>query len=228
MSNFVESITQAQLSKNQYVDEIFDKQQIYLHHTASSPDPFGVIEWWQSNKDRIATAFIIAGNSGVMKRWKDGEIVQCFSSKKGAWHLGVSRADLARGEPGSKTSTMLNLNSVGIELCNWGYLIQKNGKFITYEGNAVPENQICEYTTPFRGYKHYQKYTDAQIESMRKLLMYLCDLYSIEKKFKGKEIFDIDKRALRGENGIFTHVSVRVDKFDCHPQPELIQMLESL
>jgi len=34
--------------------------------------------------------------------------------------------------------------------------------------------------------------------------------------------------ALDGKAGIWTHVSYRYDKSDCHPQPELINMLKTL
>jgi hypothetical protein len=33
---------------------------------------------------------------------------------------------------------------------------------------------------------------------------------------------------LSGENGVFTHCSVRKDKFDVFPQAELIEALKSL
>ena len=41
-------------------------------------------------------------------------------------------------------------------------------------------------------------------------------------------MWDISDKALAGEAGVWTHVSFRTDKSDCHPQPELIQMLKSL
>lgn len=44
----------------------------------------------------------------------------------------------------------------------------------------------------------------------------------------GQNPFDVNKEALNGLPGIWTHVNVRADKFDCSPQPELIAMLKSL
>ncbi len=41
-------------------------------------------------------------------------------------------------------------------------------------------------------------------------------------------MFETNKQALNGYHGVFTHVSYREDKSDCHPQPELIQMLKSI
>lgn len=224
-TEFINSIIQYRLPETQYINETVKKDQIFIHHTASSANPFGVMEYWQSNVDRIATAFIIGGKTPLNKRWKDGDILQCFQSAKWAWHLGLKASDLVNG---GRSSRDMNAKSVGIEICNWGYLTLRNGKFYTYAGSTVPDNEVYEFTTPYRGYKYYQKYTDAQLESTRKLLQYLCDTYQINSKFKGKEIFNIDRRCLMGESGIWTHTSCRKDKFDCFPQPELIQMLESL
>jgi len=41
-------------------------------------------------------------------------------------------------------------------------------------------------------------------------------------------MWDVNEDALNGEPGVWTHVSYRSDKSDCHPQPELIDVLKSL
>lgn len=227
MTNFIDTIKQNKLPSDQYVDKVYSKHQLYLHHTASDSDPYSVIKWWKDTKEAVGTAFVIAGRT-KSDRWKDGDIFQCFSSQKAAWHLGLTQKHLNVAKPGNKTSSWLNLDTVGVEITCWGQLVKSPKGYKTYAGTYVPEEHIQEYTDGFRGYHYYEKYSDAQLESARELLLYLCDRYDIDKKFKGMEMFDIDKRALRGENGIWSHVSVRPDKFDCHPQPELIQMLKSL
>jgi len=213
-----------------YIDETFEKHQIYIHHTASSADPFGVIGYWKGNHNKVGTPYLIAGKANSRKKWVDGEVFKLFPSDKGIWHLGLTAKHLAAGGPNHKTSKFLNLCSVGIELCNWGYLVEKNGKFVSYAGEVVPDSEIQEYDAPFRGYKHHHKYTDAQLTSLRLLLTELGSLYNIDTKYKGDAMFDIDKRALCGEPGIWSHVSVRPigEKFDMHPQPELISMLKTL
>lgn len=224
-NNFVNSITQARLPDSQYMNDVVDKDQIFIHHTASSSNPYGVLEYWGGTAERVATAFLVAGNPGSSRKWKDGEILQCFYSRKWGWHLGLKSYHLVKG---GRSSQNLNAKSVGIEICNWGFLSLRDGKYVSYAGAVVPEKDVVKYDTPYRGHKFYQKYTDAQIESTRKLLIYLCDTFDIDPKYKGYEIFDINKRCLMGENGIWTHTSCRPDKSDCHPQHELIQMLESL
>ena len=41
-------------------------------------------------------------------------------------------------------------------------------------------------------------------------------------------MWEVSQDALCGKPGIYTHVSFRKDKSDCHPQKELIQMLKEL
>ena len=86
---------------------------------------------------------------------------------------------------------------------------------------------MCELDTPYKGYKYYHNYTDAQIESTRQLLVYWGELYNIPLTYN-KDIFDLTPRAYKGEAGVFTHNSVRPDKVDVYPHPKLIEMLKSL
>ena len=211
----IQAIKQVRLSDNQYFAETSPKTQIYLHHTAGNGNAEGVSRYWNGNDSRIATAFIIGEN---------GTIVQCFSSKHWAWHLGIDQEDFARN--GAKYSN-LNKLSVGIEVCNWGYLKKKGDKFYNYAGGVVNPSYVTELETPYKGYKYWYKYSDAQIESLRQLVVYLCDTYDIPKDYRS-EIWAIDKEAFKGNKGIFTHNSVRKDKSDMYPCPRVIEMLKNL
>ena len=211
----IEKIVQKRLSKDQYVDELTDKKQIYLHHTAGGPDAVSVANYFQQKVGRVATAFIIGAN---------GTIVQCFSSKKWAYHLGLKQQVFTEAGVSYKS---LDKISVGIEICNYGPLTKRNGYYYNYVGGKVDYTEITILDKKYKGYIYWQKYTDAQIESTRQLLVYLCDTYDIPRTYFAT-IFDIDKRALRGESGIFTHNSVRKDKSDIYPCPRMITMLESL
>lgn len=208
-------IVQERLSNNQYFQEEAKKTQIYLHHTAGGGNAVAVSRWWQSNADRIATAFVI-GNKGT--------IVQCFSSRHWAYHLGIDNQDFA--VHGLKYQN-LNKLSVGIEVCNWGPLKLKDGKYYNYVKGVVDPSEVTVLDKPFKGHVLWNKYTDAQIESARQLLVYLCETYNIPKEYR-KEIFAIDKEAFKGTPGIYTHNSVRKDKSDIYPCPRMIKMLEAL
>lgn len=210
-------------SPSQYYPEENTKTQIYLHHTAGNSNGFNVFKDWESNPERIATCVTICGKSSK-NEFKDGQIVQGYSSKKWAYHLGL------------KESTFQNFNlpyksldkvSIGIEVCNWGQLTYKGGKYYTYVNSVVPASEVIELSTPHRGYKFYHAYTDAQIVSVEKLLRYWGQLYNIPLRYNA-DIWDVCSRALKGESGVFTHNSVRYDKVDVSPQPKLIEMLKTL
>ena len=211
----VSKIKQVRLSDNQFFKEESPKTQIYLHHTAGNGNAEGVSRYWNGNETRIATAFIIGEN---------GTIVQCFSSKHWAWHLGIDNQDFAVN--GAK---YVNLNkcSVGIEVCNWGYLKKKGDKYYNYAGGVVAPSNVTELDKPFKGFKYWYKYSDAQIESLRQLVEYLCDTYDIPKEYRS-EIWGIDKPAFQNVKGIYTHNSVRKDKSDMYPCPRVIEMLKNL
>jgi len=208
-------IIQVRLDKTQYFQEENEKKQIYLHHTAGGGDARAVSRFWNSNETRIATAFVVG---------EKGEIVQCFSSKHWAWHLGIDVEDFSKNGAAYQN---LNKCSVGIEICNYGPLKLRNGKFYNYTGGLIDPREVTTLDKPFKGHIYWERYTDAQIESTRQLLEYLCDTYTIPKEYRS-EIFQIDKEAFKGTKGIYTHNSVRKDKSDIYPCPRIIDMLTNL
>ena len=211
----ITKIVQQRLSKDQFLQEEHPKKQIYLHHTAGGGNPIAVANYFQQKEGKVATAFVIG---------EKGTIVQLFSSKHWAYHLGLKPEVFS--EMGV-TYRSLDKISIGIEICNYGPLKKQNGYFVNYVGGRVDRSQVTELNGKYKGHIFWQKYTDAQIESTRQLLVYLCDTYGISKEYFDS-IFDIDKRALKGENGIFTHNSVRHDKSDIYPCPRMIEMLKNL
>ena len=208
-------IVQHRLSNDQFFQDVHQKKQIYLHHTAGGGNPIAVAKYFQQKQERVATAFVIG---------EKGTIVQLFSSKHWAYHLGLKPEVFA--EKGVNYQSLDKI-SIGIEICNFGMLKKQNGNFINYIGGKVDRSQVTELNGKYKGHIFWQRYTDEQIESTRQLLVYLCDTYGISKEYNNS-IFDIDKRALRGENGIFTHNSVRHDKSDIYPCPRMIEMLQNL
>jgi N-acetyl-anhydromuramyl-L-alanine amidase AmpD len=211
----LQKIVQERLDSNQYNHEEHPKRQIYLHHTAGGPSAVNVAKFFNSQPGRVATAFIIGAK---------GTIVQCFSSKHWAYHLGLNQEVF--NEAGV-TYQSLDKISIGIEICNYGPLTKRNGYYYNYLGARVDYTEVEFLDTKYKGHIYWQKYTDAQIESTRQLLVYLCDTYSIPRTYF-TTIFDIDKRALQGDRGIFTHNSVRKDKSDIYPCPRMITMLKAL
>jgi len=201
-------IQRVDFPEDQYYKEIFPKHQICLHHTVGS-SVNGAISSWINDPIKVATCIIIDRN---------GIPFQLFSSKYWAHHLGIK----------SSNNISLNKKSIGIEIDNWGQLIPcTNGKYKTYYGNEV--NVVAQYyPNEFMGYNYYEKYTNAQIQTVGELLLYWNKFYGISLKYN-EDMWNKSQNALNGQNGIWTHVSYRGSgKSDCHPDPSLIEMLKTL
>jgi len=198
-----------------YYASMHKKVQIYLHHTAGSAEGERQFGFWQGDPVKVATCVCVSRN---------GEVVQGFSSKYWAYHLGMRSSHFANHGLSYKN---LDMGSIGIEICNWGWLKERDGKFYTYVGSELPRDRVVKLDKPFRGHEYWEAYTDEQIESVRKLLLLWSDRYGIDLAYND-DIWDVSKRALSGENGVFTHNSVRPDKTDVYPDPRLIEMLRGL
>ena len=216
--------------KDQYFsneDDVYEKTQVIIHHTESGSGVRGDIQTWLLTSKRIATCIIID---------RDGTVNQLFSSKYWGAHVGAGKSSLDK-------------HSIGVELDNWGGLILgdgtvkqigKNsdgtekyiktisGKYYATYGNIV-NVPVTEYALGFRGYKFYESYTEAQIRSVGELLLFWNKRYNIPLEYN-EDMWDVSQKALSGTLGVWTHVSFRPEpeKFDCHPQIELINMLKTI
>lgn len=217
------NLKQVEFPATQYLQEEHPKRQIYIHHTAGNADGEAVFKSWANNPERIATCVTITGKLKG-KPELDGQIVQGFPSKFWAYHLGVKEQVFKDYKVPYKA---LDKISIGIEICNWGQLTLKNGKFYNYVGREVPADEVCELATPYKGHKYFHNYTDKQIESVKQLLLLWKNKYGIPLTYD-EDIWDVTPRALKGEAGVFTHNSVRQDKVDIYPHPKMVEMLKSI
>ena len=199
----------------------------------------------------MATPFIVS---------RTGNIYQLFNTDYWAYHLGLSTAN----------NKKLNQISIGIEIDSWGGLIEgtrpdgvrgwfptvmdRDGDKQTAEPrddeNPIQNVQLYNknngYPNGFRGFKAFEKYTNAQINAVKDIILSLQEKFdNIDLRYK-TDMWDIkydsnglpsgsedgakgvSENALNGNSGIWTHVSYRTDKSDCHPQPELVEMLRNL
>lgn len=205
------------LSKDQYHDEVQPKRIIVLHHTAGG-SAVSSIAWWQQTTERVGTAVVID---------RDGTIYQAFGFDKWASALGIKQAVFNKFGL-SNINTRLDQISIQIELANWGGLTEKNGKFYNFTGKEVLKENVTSYDKSFKGFYHYEKYSDAQLKALKELILFLNKTYPAIKLDYNSEMWGVSKKALEGTWGIWTHVSYRDDKSDCHPEPELINMLKTL
>ena len=211
------------LPKGEYKEGPIKPEWLFLHHTAGWNNPYKCIDsWGRDSRGTIATEFVLGGQSvrGNDDTY-DGVMVQAFPEGNYGWHLGKNG------------SQKMHVNSVAIEVCNFGWI--KNGK--TYAGTSVAESQIVTLDKEFRGHKTWHRYSDEQIEALRKWILWIGDRDGIDIraglpsliKDKGADAFEWNEDAYYGKvKGLWTHTNTRKDKVDMFPQQELLDMLMSL
>lgn len=223
------------ISEDKYSKEEFKKETIWLHGTGGGSRPDWSVNGWKDSfiKDKrgnavldqngklqllkVASSYIIGRKSSSVNDglW-DGKILNTFEDKYWSNHLDINNKDL-------------NSKSISIEICNYGPLtLGSDGRFYNSVNKPILDSEVVKLDKTYRGYDYFEKYTDAQIESTRKLILYLMNKHAveIEGRIYNENWFnyneDISKRGIR------THSQVSRDVFDLFPQKEMIQMLNSL
>ena len=211
------------LPPGEYKNGPIKPEWLFLHHTAGWHNPYKCIDsWGRDSRGAVATEFVLGGPSVKGDDTKyDGEMVQAFPEGNYGWHLGKNG------------SQKMHVNSVAIEVCNFGYVV--NGK--TYAGTTVAESQIVKLAKPFRGHSLWHRYSDAQIEAIRLWMLWIGERDGIDIraglpaliKENGADAFEWNEDAYYGRvKGTWTHTNTRKDKVDMFPQQELMDMLVSL
>lgn len=216
-------ITEHFLPKGEYKTGPKSKEYVFLHHTAGWHNPYKCIDQWGTDtRGTIATEFVLGGPSikGNDSKY-DGELLQAFPEGGYGWHLGANG------------SQYMHEHSVGIEVCNFGYIV--NGK--TYANVEADKSQIVKLAKPFRGFSEWHRYSDNQIKVLKSWILFIAERDNIDVreglpkwiKAKGVAAFEFNEDAYNGKvKGLLTHVNTRKDKTDMFPQQELIDMLLSL
>lgn len=216
-----------QLPKDEYFQTETKKEYIFLHHTAGWNNPYTTIKnWADDDRGKIATKYVIGGiNPKTSDMLHDGVIVQSFPENGYAWHLGA-------------VDQYMHQHSIGIEICNFGWLTKSGVNFYTYTNTLVNKAMVCELGYEFRGYRYWHRYSDKQISAVKELLLYLSKIHKIDlsigiidrlNRMGPSEALDTYTEAKTGKvKGLLSHTSVRSDKTDIFPQVEMIQMLKSI
>ena len=216
-------IEEYHLPKKEYLNGKYQNSYIILHHTAGWDNPKQVVDSWSTDSlGRVATEFVIGGQRTTDGRnTYDGKVIRSYPEGNQGYHIGASG------------SSFMNTHSVGVELCNMGYI--KNNR--TYVNTAVMPEQIVTLEKEFRGYKDWHRYSDKQLNVLHDLLLYIADRDNIDLhtglyqwiKSEGVKAFDARNDAYNGKvKGLLSHGNIRCDKFDVFPQPELIDMILTL
>lgn len=223
------------LDKDEYVTskgKILKKEYIFLHHTSGWSNPYSTVDDWnKDSRGAIGTNYVIGGfDIKTNKSNNDGKIIKCIPDEYFAWHLGSTSKD--------KINMHMHIHSVGIEICNMGYLIKKGDSFFTYTGARVPDNHVEDLGFKFRGYQYWQKYTEDQIDSTYALIKSIGKKHNIDlnlglkewlKTSNAQKAFEFNEMARDGKiKGVLSHTNVRKDKTDVSPQKLLVEMINSL
>ena len=226
------TIDRQYLDKDEYVRDYgkIEPLGFFIHHTAGWDNPYNTVSNWNRDKrGRVATQYCIGGTNVKGKEAKyDGVVVECFPNNYLGWHLG------------KVGNFQISKMSGGVELNNFGYLKKKGDKYYTYVNTEVESQFVCDLGYKFRGHQYWHAYSDKQIESLRLLILHLRDIYpkmdlvnGLPKLLKDgvapADAFEFNSDAYNAKQfGLWTHTNVRKDKFDCFPQPELVEMLKQL
>jgi len=126
---------------------VIEPQYLVIHYTANGSMGETISHF--NKRSSEASAHVVID--------REGNVAQCVSFDRAAWHCGISRwGDLVG----------LNRYSVGIELVNWGRLKMRDGKFYAWQGTEVPESQVTWQhrkvdNKPF----FWHTYTDEQVHA---------------------------------------------------------------
>ena len=226
------TIDRQYLDKDEYVRDYgkIEPLGFFIHHTAGWDNPYNTVSNWNRDKrGRVATQYVIGGSNVKGKEAKyDGVVVECFPNNYLGWHLG------------KVGNFQISKMSGGVELNNFGYLKKKGDKYYTYVNTEVKSQFVCDLGYKFRGHQYWHAYSDKQIESLRLLILHLRDIYPkmdlvnglpklLKEGVSPADAFEFNEDAYNAKQfGLWTHTNVRKDKFDCFPQPELVEMLKQL
>lgn len=205
-------IVKKHLQNLQYYPEFTNKNMVFWHHTAGTSAE-GALSWWNQTPEKVGTSYIIE---------RDGTIIEAFEPTKWAYALGVKGDD-----------DFIEKHSIGIELVAVGQVYPEGSEFAFYPlfpskvgRKPIPASDVVTLDKPWRGFKHYQKYTDKQIESLIWLTKKLMEDFKIplQANFKNFFEFNPDVAATNIHTpGIWGHTTVRQDKNDVVPYPEFLK-----
>lgn len=195
-----------QKSSGYYKAEEKSKSMVCLHYTCGYLK--GDISTLTHPDYLVSVPFIVGRN---------GMVYQLFSSKFWSYHLGAN----AMG------GNILNSQrSVAIEMSNIGPLtLDSTGQNLLtpYSDVYCSVSETIYYKklpVPYRGYTYYSTFTDAQYTSLKALITFLCNKFSIPRSFLAEPVrYNLfDYATSQAWKGIASHVNFRPDgKTDIGP-----------
>jgi hypothetical protein len=209
------NIVNTEFPSKHYFKEVRQKKRIVVHHTEGDLPGAGTLRWWQTRNNgagTVATPWIIRA---------DGDVIKVFDDKYWAYAFGLTL-------PIAKE---LERTTVHIELASWGVVVPHPTIPNAFTDDANKKQvfqpaEVISYPEPWRlGYRHFYRYTDAQIKTLVELIRDISLRHGIPVKYAYDTFFPLNTVALSGAPGLYGHTAFRLDKADPHPQPNLIEAL---
>ncbi len=202
-------ITDRFIRPGQFVADEVEKSLVALHHTVGGTAA-STLDWWNTDKSRVATSFVVERN---------GVIYRAFPEECYAWHLGQGVA------------TEHERRSIGIEIASEGGLTRRGDELFSFDGRKrfCHISETAKYYDAgqlWRGYRYFDVYDPAQVESVLQLVDWLCDEYDIPRQTPADHTSY--SSGLKSYRGVIGHHHVRPDKSDIHagfPWAELERVL---
>lgn len=178
------------------------KTGIALHHTVGY-SVHSTVSWWRKNGQNVGTAYLIA---------RDGTIYEVFDPKAWAWQFGLKWP--------KEQKLQFEKRFIGIEIASEGGLTKSNGNLYCFskfsDRTRKDWSEAFDYGEVYREYQYFDKYENAQVDSVISLINYLCQEFNIKRQlpsdylgFHGKKLTEFE--------GIIGHSNVRMDKSDPVP-----------
>jgi len=170
-----------------------ESERVYSFLDTPAGEPIAVVWHWTAIPTapdvlarRIVKAPASGGSSWHFCIGKDGSIVQSASCYKGTWHCAAGKIN------GKRT----NRCSIGVEMQNLGVVKEIDGVFYGGRDKAGKWTYdklgpVAKDVTPY-GKKHYDTWTEAQIEAAAGLLEALKEAFPITKKNAAWGHVDLD------------------------------------
>jgi N-acetyl-anhydromuramyl-L-alanine amidase AmpD len=223
------------LTAGEFKEDTTVKDTIVIHFTAGNNNPENTVQGWAADftidtatkvkkKLAVGTHFVIGGKStrGTFDTTFDGKVYRAVPEDKWIHHLGTKYAN----------NVTLNKKSFGIEVCNYGPIKKTaEGKFLNYVNSEVPADQVVALDKPYKGYSYYHDITDAQLNSLKELIVYLSTKYktiSLKTPLLDLTKYELSDNAAKGVPGVYVHTNYRKDKFDWPPLKKIADMLATI
>lgn len=200
------------LPDGEYLPETGSKTGICIHHTVGGSAK-STFHWWtkdrtkQGKRLKVGTAFIIE---------RDGTVFEVFDPAAWAFQFGLRW-------PVTK-KLKFEKRFIGIEIASEGALTESDGRLYCFDRvsdkTLKPRNETFDYGKDFRGYRHFDKYEEPQVDALVDLINELCSRFRIKKQVPDG-LFDFYGDRLADFHGIIGHSMVRKDKSDPLPDKSL-------